>query len=109
VLVWAAWLTLLAAVLVVWTPGDPIEWTPFVGAAAGAWLLGLTLLVRGRAREGRLVPDYSPPTVLLALGLSGLVIGSSYGVWLLLVGAGLLAAGVVGVGRETLAARRLRR
>ena len=109
VLGWAAWLTVLVSVLLVWTPGDWLQWLPFVAAAGGAWLLGLFLLLRRRAAgEPRLVPDLSPATVLVALGAAALLNGASFGLWLVLVGAGILAIGLAGLVRELLAARRAR-
>lgn len=108
VLAWAAWVTVLAAVLFAWTPGDWTQWAPFAGAAAGAWVLGIVLLVR-RLRARGLVPDFSPGAVLVAAGLAALAQGASLGVWLVYVGAGLVAVGLAAVVRETLVARRTRR
>jgi hypothetical protein len=110
VLGWAAWITALAAVLYVWTPGSWMQWTPFVAAAGGAWLLGLGLLLRRRAvPELRLVPDVSIATVLLALGIASLVNSPSFGLWLALVGAELVLVGLFWLGYEVLTARRLER
>jgi hypothetical protein len=106
---WAAWITTLAAVLLVWTPASWPQWTPFVCAAGGAWLLGLVLLLRRRAvPELRLVPDVSLATVLLALGIASLVNSPSFGLWLTLAGAELVLVAVVWLGYEVLTTRRRR-
>jgi hypothetical protein len=109
VLGWAAWITALAAVLFVWTPSSWPQWTPFVCAAGGAWLLTLVLLLRRRAApELRLVPDVSLASVLLALGIASLVNSPSFGLWLTLVGAELVLIALVWLGYELLTARRAR-
>lgn len=107
VLGWAAWITVLAAVLYVWTPGSWAQWAPFAAAAGGAWLLGLVLLLRRRAApELRLVPDLSIATVLLALGIATLVNSPSFGLWLALVGAQLVLVALAWLAYEVLTARR---
>jgi hypothetical protein len=106
---WAAWITTLAAVLLVWTPASWPQWTPFVCAAGGAWLLGLVLLLRRRAvPKLRLVPDVSLASVLLALGIASLVNSPSFGLWLTLAGAELVLVAVVWLGYEVLTTRRRR-
>jgi hypothetical protein len=107
---WAAWITTLAAVLLVWTPDAWEQWTPFAAAAGGAWLLGLVLVLRRRrAPELRLVPDVSFATVLLALGIASLVNSPSFGLWLTLVGAELVLVALVWLAFEVGSSRRLRR
>ena len=108
VLGWAALLTVLTVVLWLWT-SDPLPPSLFSGAAGVTWLIGLYLLLRpGRAQEIRRVPDLSLATVLVAIALALLAIGAIVGLWLLLIGAGLLLLAAGGVGRELLAQRRLR-
>jgi hypothetical protein len=109
VFAWASWLTVLAAGLVLWTPGDWVEWAPFVAAAAGAWALGLGLGARRHLRAVRLVPRFSPGAVLAALGLAALVQGASLGLWLVCVGAGMVVVGLGVAVRETLVLRRAQR
>jgi hypothetical protein len=106
VLAWAAWLTVLSATLLLWTPGDWVEWAPFVAAAGGAWLLGVGLWLRRHRAAGRLAPPYSPGAVLAALGVASIAAGASLGLWLVYVGAGLTIFGLGVVVRETLASRR---
>jgi hypothetical protein len=110
VLIWAAWLTALAALLFAWTPGDWVQWLPFASAAAAAWAVGLVLLVRrGRPAVTRVILDFSPGAAVVAIGVAALAQGASLGVWLVYAGAGLVAVGLGTTLRETLAARRTRR
>ena len=106
VLGWAAFLTVLAVVLWLWT-SDPLPPGLFSGAAAVVWALGLYLLLRpARLRRApRRVPDLSLATVGVAIGLALVAIGAVVGVWLVLIGAGVLVLGAGGVGRELLAQR----
>lgn len=106
VFVWAAWLTVLSAGLLLWTPGDWVEWAPFVAAAGGAWVLGAGLLLRGRGAPRGLAPRYSPGAVLVALGVASLAAGTSLGLWLVYLGGGLAIFGLGVAVRETLTARR---
>jgi hypothetical protein len=53
-------------------------------------------------------PDLSLPSVLVALGVGMLVVGALVGPWLVLIGAGALVIGLVGVARELAAQRRAR-
>ena len=107
VLAWAALLTVLSAVLWLWT-SDPLPPSLFSGAAGLAWLVGLYLLLwPARAHGIRRVPDLSMPTVLFAVGLALLAVGAVVGPWLLLIGGGVLVLAAGGVARELLAQRRL--
>jgi hypothetical protein len=107
VLGFAAWLSILAAVLWVWS-SDELPPALLSAAAAATWLLGGWLALRRRRRELRLIPDLSLPTVLLALGAAAAANGAVFGLWLILIGAGLAALGLAGVLRELAAARRAR-
>jgi glucose uptake protein GlcU len=110
VLAWAAWITVLTVVLVVWRPEDEIQWLPFAVASALTWAVGLVLFLRRRLEAGvRLVPDLSPGTTVLVLGLAAVLASPSFGRWLALVGGGVAAVGLVGLVREGWAERRLRR
>jgi hypothetical protein len=107
-LFWALLLTVLAAVLWFWE-GDDIPPTIFTVAAGVAWLVGLYALVRGRMEaRARAAPDLSFPSVLVALAVGMLVVGALVGPWLVLLGAGALVIGLVGVARELAAQRRMR-
>jgi hypothetical protein len=99
VLAWAAFLTLLAAVLLVWTPHAELQWGPLAAAAGATWLLGAVLLARGRRREGFL-PERSYGTLTAALGIAAAFAGGVFGLWVTLVGCGLIVLGLVLVHRE---------
>ena len=108
VLAWASFLTLLAAVLWLWTPDD-LPPAIFSAAAGVAWLVGLFALLRAQAPPPvRVTPDLSPAGVMVAIAVALLVIGALVGEWLVLIGAGALLAGLAGVGRELFLQRRIR-
>jgi len=110
-LVWATLLTVLAAVLWVWS-SDHLPPAIFSAAAGVAWLVGLYALLRpGRRLRLRVRPpelDLSFSSVLVALAVAMLVLGALVGEWLILIGAGVLVAGLIGVARELRAERRYR-
>jgi hypothetical protein len=109
-LVWATLLTVLAAVLWVWS-SDHLPPAIFSAAAGVAWLVGLYAVLRpGRRPRLRVRPelDLSFSSVLVALAIAMLVVGALVGEWLILIGAGVLAAGLIGVARELRAERRYR-
>jgi hypothetical protein len=109
-LAWATLLTVLAAVLWVWST-DHLPPAIFSAAAGVAWLVGLYAALRpgGRPRL-RVRPelDLSFSSVLVAIALAMLVLGALVGEWLVLIGAGVLLAGLIGVAREIRAERRYR-
>lgn len=107
---WATLLTVLAAVLWVWS-SDHVPPGILTGAAGIAWLVGLYALLRpGERPRLRVRPelDLSFPSVLVALAIAMLLAGTLFGEWLLLIGAGALVAGLLGVARELHAERRYR-
>jgi sorbitol-specific phosphotransferase system component IIC len=57
----------------------------------------------------RLIPEFSPGAVFVALGIAALVQGASLGVWLVYTGAGLVLVGLGTSVHETLSARRAHR
>jgi len=95
-------------------------WTPYVLPPAllsgGALLFAvLAVLVALRARSetpessvDRTVPDLSFATVGVALGIINIVVGLYLGLYLILIGAGILAFGLGGWIREARAQRRAR-
>lgn len=97
-LVWAAFLGVLALVLLAWTQSVLMNGLLF-GAAAGTVVLAL-LALRAREPRRRMVPDLSLATALTAIGIALAVAGSAVGTWLVLVGAGLLVLGLAGLVRE---------
>ena len=97
-LVWAAFLGVLALVLLAWTQSVLMNGLLF-GAAAGTVVLAL-LALRAREPRRRMVPDLSLATALTAIGVALAVAGSAVGTWLVLIGAGLLVLGLAGLVRE---------
>jgi hypothetical protein len=109
-LAWATLLTVLAAVLWVWS-SDHLPPGIFTAAAGVAWLVGLYAVLRpGRRPRLRVRPelDLSFSGILVALAIAMLLLGALVGEWLILVGAGVLLAGLIGLARELRAERRYR-
>jgi len=106
VLVWAAFLTVLATVLALWEK-DNVPKVVFFASAALMWLVGLYALLRGRRLvRTRVTPDLSYPAVFVALAIAMVVVGAVVGRWLVFIGAGALVIGLAGVARELAAQRR---
>jgi hypothetical protein len=96
-LAWALLLGVHTTVLVL-LGGTTQEVAMLGGAAAGCALLsGVVAVWRGR---GRAVVDLSLPTMLAAIAVAGLVVGSEVGTWLLLISGGLLLLAAAGLVRE---------
>jgi hypothetical protein len=90
-----------------------VHWIEAVmlGAAAAACLLGGVVLWaldarRGAGERARLLARDSFATATLVAGLALALLGAGFGLWLILIGAGVTALGVGGLVRETLARRR---
>jgi len=73
-----------------------------IGLAVGLWLTGLG---RVELTAPRALPDISPPMPLLALGIVLAAVGAIVGLWLALIGAGVVLAALGGLVRETRAQR----
>ena len=107
-LFWGVMLGLLAVVLWLWTPAG-LPPAIFGGSALLICLIGLFVLLRERPTPtARAMPDLSVSSVLVAFALALLLLGALVGEWLVLIGAGALVLGLVGVGRELIAEWRLR-
>ncbi len=109
---WGAWLGVATAVQAPFGPRT-IEFVLLGAAALACLLVGgvLWLIDRRRARtsaELRLISDSSFATVTLCIGLAIALVGAGFGLWLILIGAGIAALGAGGLVRE-LRARRARR
>jgi heme A synthase len=110
--VYALMIGIMSAVLWVWTPYT----LPPALLSGGALLfavLALVVALRGRTEERedeieRTVPDLSFATVGVALGIINIVVGLYLGLYLILIGAGILAFGLGGWIREARAQRRAR-
>jgi hypothetical protein len=107
-LAWAALIAVQAAILFAFPAGLLVHLLN-AGMVVTMLLLGLALLGRRRGSDEtgslHLVPDGSAATVLLAAGVTALVLGAALGPWLLLIGAGCVMLGLGGVVREIRAAR----
>jgi heme A synthase len=110
--VYALLIGIMSAVLWVWTPYT----LPPALLSGGALLFAVLALVvalreRSEQREDeieRTVPDLSFATVGVALGIINIVVGLYLGLYLILIGAGILAFGLGGWIREARAQRRAR-
>jgi uncharacterized MnhB-related membrane protein len=104
---WATILTVLAAVLWVWS-SDHFPPVIFTAAAGVAWCVGLYALFHPFPRALRRAPDLSLASGLVALAIAMLLLSALVGEWLLLIGGGTLVAGLVWLARELRAERRVR-
>ena len=110
--VYALLIGITSAVLWVWTPYT----LPPALLSGGALLfavLALVVALRGRRETPadeveRTVPDLSFATVGVALGIINIVVGLYLGLYLILIGGGILAFGIGGWIREARAQRRAR-
>jgi hypothetical protein len=103
-----------AAVLVL----DALLWTYHPRALVGLLLalpaavavVGGVVLAGARRPDGslRVVPELSLATTLVAVALAVVAVAAIFGLWLLLIGAGLAALGAGGLVRELRAGARVR-
>ena len=106
---WGAMLTVLAVVLLLWSPPQD-EWALLAGAAIGLVPLGWIMLAPGgRSDEPRPIPDTSLPTVVVATGIAVIVLGLAAGPWLAVIGGEILLLGAIALIRELRSQRRARR
>jgi hypothetical protein len=104
-LAWGLWLGALTGVQAAFAP-KPIQfWIPCVASAAcvTAGLVVWALDARqapGERPRAQLIADGSIATVALILGLATALLGAGFGLWLILIGAGIAAFGLGGVVRE---------
>jgi hypothetical protein len=97
-----------AAVLWVWSP-DGMPAALLGGGAALMALVAAAVAVGGRERGApavRPIPDYSFPVVAIAFALCTMLVGAYLGLYLILVGGGVMLLGVGGLLREARAERR---
>jgi len=114
---WGAWLGAWTAVQLLFLhatfPERTIQWVMLGGAAAAALLTGAAIWRVGVRRSPRgaaqLIANESAASAVLAVGLGILLVGASFGLFLLLIGAGVTVAGLGGLIREERARRRLAR
>jgi len=105
---WGALLLILGTGLTIWSGGMGIG---LLLAQGGFGALALALLQAGRPPQprARLLPRFSLPTVVLALGLAAAALGLTAGLWLVLIGAEVALFALVWLAREIVAERRLPR
>lgn len=114
---WGTWLGIWTAVQLVFRhatfPERTIQWVMLGGAAAASLATGAALWRLGarpeRADEPRLITGESTASATVAVGAAIVLVGSSFGLFLLLIGGGLTLLGLGGVVREERARRRASR
>lgn len=112
VLLWALFMAILGAIaVVIFTPPGPETAALFAGVVVLMLVLGGGIAARRRLRPdpgdgvAQAIPDTSVATVWFVLAAAALLVGAELGLWLLLIGAGLVAVGVAGLVRESRASR----
>lgn len=113
-LLWALLLATLGVVAVaVFRAPDPETPALFGGGALVLALIAAFIATRRHGppdagdRTARVIPDSSVATVWAALSVATLALGAELGLWLVLIGAGMLAVGIGGLVRESRASREL--
>lgn len=91
----------------------PIEYV-MLGSASAACLIASVVVWALDVRAGpdespRVIADGSFATAALTVGLALALLGAGFGLWLILIGAGVTALGVGGLAREKRARRRAQR
>ncbi|HEX5307563.1 MAG TPA: hypothetical protein VFW38_00615 [Solirubrobacteraceae bacterium] len=100
---WGVWLGALTTLQAVFEPKliqfsiPAIASTACVIAGIVVWSLDTH---RGSQERTRLITDSSLATVTLIVGLAVALLGAGFGLWLILIGAGIAALGFGGVVRE---------
>jgi hypothetical protein len=102
-----------ATILAVWS-SDPLPPALLGGSAALMAVIAAVVAVYARRAAGlaegpavvRPVPDYSFPIVAVALALCTMLVGAYLGLYLILIGGGILVLGLGGLAREARAERR---
>jgi drug/metabolite transporter (DMT)-like permease len=111
-LFWAFLLAVNTVVMAAVFNENPTSVLLLGGAAAATALVALFLWLRRRRAAGedpdpeRPVTEVSMASALVGLALALMLLGAQFGVWLVLIGGGLLVAGLGGVTRELRAERR---
>lgn len=105
VLIWGALLAVLAAIQAAFTVRD-LQISVALGIAAGVLIIGALVGVKKIPTGARLLPESSYATLAVAAGIVMVALGVIFGLWLILIGSGVLAFGLGGLVREALAARR---
>jgi len=113
--VWGAWLGVWTAVQLLFLhatlPERTIEWVMLGGAAAATLVTAAVIRgLGGRRQEAtQLITRDSTASATVAVGLAVLLVGASFGLFLILIGAGVTLLGLGGIVREERARRRASR
>jgi MFS family permease len=112
-IVMIGWGALLGIATAVQTPFGPriIEYGLLGGASAACLVTGIAMwahdMLRSRMHERpRVLADNSFATATLVAGMAVALVGAGFGLWLILIGAGIATLGAGGLVREALARRR---
>jgi len=114
---WGTWLGVWTAVQLLFLdatfPERTIQWVMLGGAAVAALTTGAAIRRIGgrRSRQGttQLITSESTASATVAVGLSVLLVGTSFGLFLVLIGGGMTLLGLAGLVREERARRHLAR
>jgi hypothetical protein len=105
VALWGVLLTILALLHLVFGLRD-LQFGLAIGVAVVVLAFGALLAARPRREGIRLLPENSYATVLVAIGVVMVGLGLLFGMWLYLMGAGVVVLGAAGLAREFRAAHR---
>ncbi|HZA89609.1 MAG TPA: hypothetical protein VE401_05200 [Solirubrobacterales bacterium] len=104
----ALWMGTLSVVLWLWS-SDHLPPALLTGAAVALALIALYVAVRSEeAPATRTLAESSLPTVLIAFGLAMALNGLAFGLFLILIGAEVVALGIAGLVLQHLEHRRAR-
>jgi hypothetical protein len=103
---WGAWLSALAAMLAIWSPGSATPLLLFGGAVPALAASAYSWRRPANLERPRLISDSSMGTVVLVLGIAIGLVGTTAGLWLALVGGEIAAFGAGLLIRELRAMRR---
>jgi tellurite resistance protein TehA-like permease len=104
----ALWIGSLSLLLWLWT-SDDLPPALLTGAAVALALIGLFVATRSdEVAETRYLADSSLPTVVIVIGLAMMLNGLAFGLFLILIGAEVIALGVAGLVIQFVAERRAR-
>ena len=101
---WGAWTAILATGILIWS-GDELSSALLGGAAVAALAFAAIRALLHRDPVERLLADSSAAPPLFAIGLTLVLNGVAFGLWLVLVGAEFLAFGAAFLIRERRALR----
>jgi hypothetical protein len=95
----AGFLAISGGVLLAWAPGKPGLYGLLLGAAAAIAVVAL-LARPAEPDAARVIADESVSALIATAGALMILLGVAVGLWLVLVGAGVLVGGIAGVARE---------